>query len=349
MAFVERSLPTLLSSRPLASDDATKRRRPMPAALEFPEETVIGSVIGSPPGLDSPPGLRVKNTFIEGASLLSPSLEHFYQERAVHTCPSKHVGRFLGLLEELAADVPHAAATPLSVQTPCSIQTPLGDYPGYAHLGQLTGMLAGTLSTPTAAVVQNSRLTPASEQAGEVRKVLSLSDALEQEASSVHVGHLGLMPPPSLPSHPLSFGQLGTTAPQPSLPPQQSCLGFVSQQEACPIGASGQEPRASVMDFVPMYTAPTLEEITGACTPPSRPALGSLELPSAGSAAHAVGNCKPCAFVHTKGCENGLACQFCHLCGPEVKKARRQEKLQQRREAHRVKQDKQSVRQIRTA
>jgi len=37
-------------------------------------------------------------------------------------------------------------------------------------------------------------------------------------------------------------------------------------------------------------------------------------LPSAGSALHAGGSCKPCMFAHTVvGCSNGSACDFCHF------------------------------------
>mmetsp|Transcript_8457 Transcript_8457/g.21742 ORF Transcript_8457/g.21742 Transcript_8457/m.21742 type:complete len:571 (-) Transcript_8457:404-2116(-) len=65
--------------------------------------------------------------------------------------------------------------------------------------------------------------------------------------------------------------------------------------------------------------------------PPSQPAPGSLELPSMGSANHVHGRCKPCAFVHNKGCDNGAFCQFCHLCEPGEKKRRHKEKLANRR------------------
>jgi hypothetical protein len=51
------------------------------------------------------------------------------------------------------------------------------------------------------------------------------------------------------------------------------------------------------------------------------------ELPSVGSANHGNGECKPCAFLHTKGCQNGSQCQFCHLCAPGEKKRRRKEKM----------------------
>mmetsp|Transcript_5950 Transcript_5950/g.14121 ORF Transcript_5950/g.14121 Transcript_5950/m.14121 type:complete len:390 (+) Transcript_5950:71-1240(+) len=71
--------------------------------------------------------------------------------------------------------------------------------------------------------------------------------------------------------------------------------------------------------------------------PPSQPPLMVLELaktieaqsacqndlPSAGSALHYIGRCKPCAFVHTKGCNSGKTCQFCHLCDQGSNKRRK--------------------------
>lgn len=60
--------------------------------------------------------------------------------------------------------------------------------------------------------------------------------------------------------------------------------------------------------------------------PPAMPAVGSPELPTMGSAGHMLGNCKPCAFFHTKGCGNGVACVFCHLCDATEKKRRKKEK-----------------------
>jgi hypothetical protein len=53
--------------------------------------------------------------------------------------------------------------------------------------------------------------------------------------------------------------------------------------------------------------------------------------PTRGSANHGIGRCKPCAFVHTKGCGNGFECPFCHLCAPGEKKKRRKDKLEARR------------------
>lgn len=60
------------------------------------------------------------------------------------------------------------------------------------------------------------------------------------------------------------------------------------------------------------------------------PTLGSPEMPTVGSRTHRIGTCKPCAFLHTKGCNNGEQCSFCHLCEPGEKKRRQREKrLQQ--------------------
>jgi hypothetical protein len=70
-----------------------------------------------------------------------------------------------------------------------------------------------------------------------------------------------------------------------------------------------------------------------ATAPPAGPAPGSVELPSVGSVGHAKGRCKPCAFLHVKGCENGAVCRFCHLCEAGEKKRRAKEKLASRRKA----------------
>jgi len=60
--------------------------------------------------------------------------------------------------------------------------------------------------------------------------------------------------------------------------------------------------------------------------PEAEPELGSMDLPTLGSAGHYVGACKPCAFFHTKGCANGTQCSFCHLCPSDEKRTRQKEK-----------------------
>lgn len=66
------------------------------------------------------------------------------------------------------------------------------------------------------------------------------------------------------------------------------------------------------------------------------PELGSSALPTMGSKDHQIGTCKPCAFVHTKGCTNGINCIYCHLCKPGEKKRRLKEKVKLTRDASRA-------------
>jgi len=57
------------------------------------------------------------------------------------------------------------------------------------------------------------------------------------------------------------------------------------------------------------------------------PVMGSAECPTAGSVAHAIGHCKPCAFFYKAGgCGNGVECPFCHLCDSNEKKRRQKER-----------------------
>eukprot|EP00929_Paragymnodinium_shiwhaense_P120239 TRINITY_DN92156_c0_g1_i1.p1 TRINITY_DN92156_c0_g1~~TRINITY_DN92156_c0_g1_i1.p1 ORF type:complete len:421 (+),score=90.41 TRINITY_DN92156_c0_g1_i1:209-1471(+) len=56
------------------------------------------------------------------------------------------------------------------------------------------------------------------------------------------------------------------------------------------------------------------------------PVVGSADCPTLGSMGHRTGRCKPCAFLHTRGCVNGAECTFCHLCEPGEKKRRQKEK-----------------------
>eukprot|EP00929_Paragymnodinium_shiwhaense_P106529 TRINITY_DN719_c1_g3_i1.p1 TRINITY_DN719_c1_g3~~TRINITY_DN719_c1_g3_i1.p1 ORF type:complete len:437 (-),score=84.62 TRINITY_DN719_c1_g3_i1:244-1554(-) len=78
-------------------------------------------------------------------------------------------------------------------------------------------------------------------------------------------------------------------------------------------------------------------------SPQPRPASTSIRgasdaLPSVGSVGHDAGKCKPCAFLHKKGCENGFSCQFCHLCDAGEKKKRRKEKIENRKADRKAKQ-----------
>jgi len=61
--------------------------------------------------------------------------------------------------------------------------------------------------------------------------------------------------------------------------------------------------------------------------------LGSPECPTVGSEGHHLGTCRPCAFLYTKGCGNGVLCSFCHLCDAGEKKRRAKDKRAANRNA----------------
>jgi len=51
----------------------------------------------------------------------------------------------------------------------------------------------------------------------------------------------------------------------------------------------------------------------------------AAQCPSVGSADHFRGRCKPCAFFHSRGCESGANCKYCHICPPGEKKRRQRD------------------------
>eukprot|EP00746_Dinoflagellata_sp_MGD_P028211 gnl/MRDRNA2_/MRDRNA2_166710_c0_seq1.p1 gnl/MRDRNA2_/MRDRNA2_166710_c0~~gnl/MRDRNA2_/MRDRNA2_166710_c0_seq1.p1 ORF type:complete len:239 (-),score=44.89 gnl/MRDRNA2_/MRDRNA2_166710_c0_seq1:332-1048(-) len=58
-----------------------------------------------------------------------------------------------------------------------------------------------------------------------------------------------------------------------------------------------------------------------------------LGISSVGSAGHASGTCKPCAFIWKDGCASGANCQFCHMCPPGEVKRRKKDKTTYRKMA----------------
>mmetsp|Transcript_57323 Transcript_57323/g.149366 ORF Transcript_57323/g.149366 Transcript_57323/m.149366 type:complete len:399 (-) Transcript_57323:267-1463(-) len=117
------------------------------------------------------------------------------------------------------------------------------------------------------------------------------------------------MLPPSLPvaPPPPSFAAPSFAAPSLVPPPPLACPGLC---------VSPPTAAAEPLGFAPVEV----------CPPPAAPALGSVEMPTKGSAGHMFGTCKPCAFLYTKGCTSGVACLYCHLCDAGEKQRRKKEK-----------------------
>lgn len=113
----------------------------------------------------------------------------------------------------------------------------------------------------------------------------------------------------------------------------ENVVGAMTRAPAPPIATV---PQAAPLLVVPaaMLVVPPWSRGDEAEPPaPEDPAVPGSPVegtPSAGSALHGTGRCKPCAFVHTKGCESGASCVFCHLCDKGEKKRRQQAKRELR-------------------
>jgi len=107
---------------------------------------------------------------------------------------------------------------------------------------------------------------------------------------------------------------------------QQQCLETISEHQP----QQRQQKYLDAVGSMPLAPPPV------PCPPlASKP---GESLTSIGSMAHDAGKCKPCAFFHTKGCENGFDCEFCHVCEFGEKKKRRKEKIDNRRSMRQLRQ-----------
>jgi len=116
----------------------------------------------------------------------------------------------------------------------------------------------------------------------------------------------------------------------------QQPLTFVAETPAILNQQGGVHPwRRPVIPQPPTVSAP-LQALAATLSPrdisllaeTSQPVPVSDTFPSLGSAGHAQADCKPCAFLHSKGCSSGALCKFCHLCAPGEKKRRQKDRKQ---------------------
>ncbi|CAJ1338865.1 unnamed protein product [Effrenium voratum] len=126
-------------------------------------------------------------------------------------------------------------------------------------------------------------------------------------------------PPPGLES----FGPGNMLLATPTLdtkeePEAECCISAVSTAPSSPAGSFHPQVLSSIAAGKgPLQLQ--LQEMV-----PEEPA--SLPWPSLGSAAHALGLCKPCDFQHRTSCRAGYKCQFCHLCPAGENRRRKKQK-----------------------
>lgn len=118
-------------------------------------------------------------------------------------------------------------------------------------------------------------------------------------------------------------GQAPSLKEMPPPPPAERAPQFVVPESVPPLPTGSRDKDAADLP-VPVKLAQALQE--------QEPAVGSPEVPTQGSRDHRLGKCRPCAFFHTKGCANGVECEFCHLCDSGEKKRRARQRAILRKE-----------------
>lgn len=202
-------------------------------------------------------GVVVKNTFVDSPVDTPTSLDGFFKQRQIHSCPP-------GTVAAPGSQAPDAQEQASEEEPePEVLQTPFPSYDVWER-------------TPEPAPVATSG---------------------SPEPSPVLL---------TMPHRP--FGQ--------AAPPPPAAWAPCVQPEAAvppPPMAHAERPHRIVR----------LADVMAA------PQLGSPEAPTIGSLGHKDGACKPCAYFHTRGCESGFACEYCHLCDKKERKRRQKQRHQE--------------------
>eukprot|EP00747_Dinoflagellata_sp_TGD_P195199 gnl/TRDRNA2_/TRDRNA2_63517_c0_seq1.p1 gnl/TRDRNA2_/TRDRNA2_63517_c0~~gnl/TRDRNA2_/TRDRNA2_63517_c0_seq1.p1 ORF type:complete len:315 (+),score=59.18 gnl/TRDRNA2_/TRDRNA2_63517_c0_seq1:57-1001(+) len=271
--------------------------------------------IGFGEDYEYPAPLCVKNTFIDGPCAgLGSSLEGFFREREVKSCPSS---RLLGCDTEDSEAVidssKDAASSSSGSKATCSeIEKP----PAAPAETQVSGstvahVVAATPYLADSWCIQNTFLHfPVGDEAESLEGFFQ-----EREVKSCPASHL--QPRACCPPLEGIFQELESSCQEPDVQASKEMPSFASAA-----------PRILLLDeALCSNDGPYGEDL---CSNDD-----GERVPSVGSMGHAIGRCKPCAFVHTTGCASGASCVFCHLCEPGEKKRRRKDKLASRREVAR--------------
>lgn len=328
-------------------------------ADEGPASRLSVSRVGLPQSENSPSNLIVRNTFFDTPLVRPDSLEGFFKEREIFSCPATRqqtadTARMLQTVEE----IPSGAAVP----SPAELSSAM------SYLVQNT--FINTVDRPESLEgFLNERQVlscPATRAHTMSVDGLGCGPLLEDEAENDYDADSPTrmnVPWPSTPdanvakqssllsslSSPRSSTPLLHSAPRTisiaeALKPAQLTFSPIIARPASlgplPAPPADWAPEAFNFNLVPLPPLPAEhaddpfadDDYMLRCIDTSS-APGSLALPSLGSALHAGGNCKPCSFVHKAGCGKGSQCPFCHLCDPTEKKRREKIKKEQLRRA----------------
>jgi len=267
---------------------------------------------------EAPSPYIVKNTFIDGLvdgpSARPFSLEGFFKERQVQSCPQSRnasledaplSSRLVPTAEDLARRMERISECPKKALNEES--NVFDTYDAFEDMrdvkhssGKESSMpnldTIGTLNSSSTTLTSASTALPAPRRSAWAQKLGSTSASTALPATSL---------PRSAWAHKL--GQV-SSSPPPALP-----------------GAGGNNTFLLQLSEVLPQSAQPL------CQAPALPELGSPEFPSLGSVGHNVGACNPCVFFHVRGCAAAHECDFCHLCDSEEKKRRKAVKKELRK------------------
>jgi len=249
------------------------------------------------PDIEYPGALSVQNTFLNLPSARPASLEGFYQERGFRSCPASAIDPPPGLL---ASDVPQEAEEEEALQAQRQAEKRVADKE-----------------------VEVSQKDPSSPKVCPQYWPRTMSgDGLEDLLASMA----------------LSPDELQALSPNKMIPQDLS----PATPDRSPAKCLPPPPATRAPDFLPTRSPsppppPSFSQATELPVPLRlaqvfpEPDVGTDDAPTLGSRNHRFGTCRPCAFKYTKGCGNGVNCEFCHLCEPGEKKRRAKDRAATRK------------------
>lgn len=325
--MIEECLPSLLLARRAKTGCAMQMSGNV-VPLEIADEVIARSTTLAEPAYS------IKNTFIADEVPCSPSLAGFYQAREVRSCPSDRIGCLSNCFDIASISTETPVDTPRVPQavppSPCLLSTPTAD--------DVQGDMWQTMAAPVNSQwPMNPAVGSEMDYAYQYVPEGHYEDGWVSFTPFPEAGQRRPLVPHEVPMAPCSRERVATVV---CLADLIQDTGSFKENSNSPVRGASPAVAEDVVSPPPADDARSaLLEImnrSATCTPPAPPpgpAPGSEELPSVGSSGHGDGSCKPCAFFHTKGCEKGPACVFCHACPPEARKERRRDKMESRQAA----------------
>lgn len=256
----------------------------------------------------------VEKTFIQYPALRNPSLDAFFQERLISSCPASRMNSIEEDEEATDASCTPVGATctpvgPLnsfgvtSKEMEYSVKNTFIDFPAWETLRNPS--LEGFFQER---ILQSCPVTPAGSLDDVLESAILVGDATEkiEQIESQAIRSISL----------------------------EECLRDIENKyQNLEIYDDYISTKANTDEDTAPPTPALLSDSEEGTRPRAICLTSSLGLWSAGSAKHDLGTCKPCAFLwkDAQGCENGGNCNFCHMCPPGEVKQRKKQKLAMRK------------------